>query len=417
MSLIEDALGRAEKEKADEFPQARFPEKAFEITENFHAGSFSRSKQVLLIISLLCIVGSAAWLYFWWSQRGTSLTGAIQLHADRRDAAKKLPEVAGLPPDSGQPLSAAKQVQEPSKLKTTALQRKAPAPPVKKCVVTAEKAALTVSPPVKMPVKNKKTISSSVKHKTFSGQPAKHRHSVRTIRHKNKHNGHAHTVRTAGIKHRSSEKTRSHKAARESLALTLAGKAIKEARQAYQQGSYRKAAEALEKSVTYAEPTPEILGFLGNAYFKAGEYDKASQALSNALHGDPENPKYLESLGMTMMAKGSPVQAIPLFLKALHSAPFKYTVRVNLGIAYWKTGALAAAEKQFKNAIVLEKSRPEAYFNMSGVYEVSGKFREAIQTLRTFLANANAISMAKEISVARKHLKFLEGYMRGKGKE
>jgi hypothetical protein len=68
-------------------------------------------------------------------------------------------------------------------------------------------------------------------------------------------------------------------------------------------------------------------------------------------------------------------------------------------------------------AIVLEKSRPEAYFNMSGIYEVSGKFREAIQALRTFLANANAINMAKEISVAHKHLEFLEGYMRGKGKE
>ena len=153
------------------------------------------------------------------------------------------------------------------------------------------------------------------------------------------------------------------------------------------------------------------------AYLKAGEYNKACRALSKALHKAPGNSKYLEALGMATMAKGTPARAIPLFLKSLCTAPFKYTARVNLGIAYWKTGNLPAAEKQFKNAITLEKSRPEAYFNLSGVYEASGKFQEAVRALRTFLTNAKTSNMTREIEVARKHLEFLEGYIQGKGKK
>ncbi len=422
MSLIEDALDRAEKEKADDFPQEVLPAGTPQAPENFHVGSSSRSKNLLLIISILCIAGSATWLYFWWNQHNAQLTGTIQLSANRHTASGKPPEAVGLPPDSGQPLSTVKSAPTPSKPAIAAVQGKMPAAAPassaseKKRKGTPVKTSPVVSTPTKAPVKNRRSASSS-KHTTSPRHSASHRHTVRMARHKKRHKHHVHAVRTAGVKRHSPAKTRPHKAVKEPLSRSLARKAINEATRAYQRGNYQKAAEALEKSVTYAEPTAEILGFLGNVYFKAGEYNKAYRALSKALHKAPGNSKYLEALGMATMAKGAPARAIPLFLKSLRAAPFKYTARVNLGIAYWKTGNLPAAEKQLKNAITLEKSRPEAYFNLSGVYEASGKLQEAARALRTFLANAKTANMTKEIAVARKHLGFLEGYIQGKGKK
>jgi len=418
MSLIEDALDRAEKEKADDFPQGVLPASTPQAPENFHAGSSSRSKNLLLIISILCIAGSATWLYFWWNQHNAPLTGTIQLSANRHAASGKSPEAVGLPPDSGQPLPTVKSAPAPSRPAIAAVRREVPAasassPSEKKRKGATVETSPVVPVPAKAPVKNRRSASSS-KHTTSPRHPASHRHTVRKARHKKRH---VHAVRTAGVKRHSPAKTHPHKAVKEPLSRSLARKAINEATRAYQRGNYQKAAEALEKSVTYAEPTAAILGFLGNVYFKAGEYNKACRVLSKALHKAPGNSKYLEALGMATMAKGTPARAIPLFLKSLRADPFKYTARVNLGIAYWKTGNLSAAEKQLKNAITLEKFRPEAYFNLSGVYEASGKLQEAARALRTFLANAKTANMTREIEVARKHLGFLEGYIQGKGKK
>jgi|GEM_PF-2547651 len=416
MSLIEEALDKAEKEKTE---RAETVPSSFSSTKNSPPRINSRSplRILVIVVSILCIAGSLGWLSYWWFQYKS------QGHSNRIALNMKQPTPLPLP--KGQPPSEA-QSPTASVMKTAAVPSPSENPDMKhqqaptkkvgnppspdnhdRVSPTSTHASVKASASVSTPKISHKKVTHQKESKRTRTLRARHsRHKVKKekfLPRKRRVASSAGRVKKTGPARKSGSV--------EPLSILLAKKAINEGLTAYKQGNLQKAARALERSITYAEPTAGTLGFLGIIYLKLEAYDKAYTLLSRALAEDPLNSNFLDKMGITLMARGENTRAIPFFLRVIKSHPFRYSPHVNLGIAYWKSGNLTAAREQFLTAIKIRKDRPEAYYNLSGIYEAMGDYNRAIAPLKTFIDISRGIDESR-LREAKTHLEALKIYIK-----
>ena len=74
-------------------------------------------------------------------------------------------------------------------------------------------------------------------------------------------------------------------------------------------------------------------------------------------------------------------EAIAHYRKAIEIAPDFHPARNNLGTLYLGKSDFKAAEEQFREAVRLDQNEAQAYFNLSNVLMLTGRFTEAETTL------------------------------------
>ncbi|MDD2502407.1 MAG: tetratricopeptide repeat protein [Clostridia bacterium] len=90
-----------------------------------------------------------------------------------------------------------------------------------------------------------------------------------------------------------------------------------------------------------------ICGFAGYYNHSRGKYDKALKWYEKAEQMDVSNPNFQMAYGVLLMREGNFEKAINIFNKILIFFPRKEKVKINakinLSMAYWKTGDMDAA--------------------------------------------------------------------------
>lgn len=415
MSLIEEALNKAEREKTGEatpLPSTISQESPPVPRRNRRPVS----QKTILVLALVCIIGAGAWLAYWWNQRASSLARRpIELS---REAQNPLAPQAKHPPVH-EPTSAKRRLSQESQPPNHPQQQNRPNakassqislpkhpdsvksyPPV----LTHKKGVSVQKKKTATPVASPKISPSRKVGKTSKSKRVVHRHaSAKTKRGHLRHKAKVHLTRKRKKKVKTRKKV-------EPLSIQLAKKAIHEGLQAYNEGDLRGAANAFERSLIYAEPSAETLGFLGKIYMLMGKRDKALSFFSRSLEKNPKNPEILDQIGLLFMEKGKNAEAIRCFLKALQSSPYRYATHVNLGIVYRRMGNLSAARDEFLTAIHIRKDKPEAFYNLAGVYEAMELYPQAVKSLESFLKISEGKKDTRRDD-AENHLRALRSYI------
>lgn len=94
-------------------------------------------------------------------------------------------------------------------------------------------------------------------------------------------------------------------------------------------------------------------------------------------------------------------RGIVLLLKVTKAAPNLTAARVNLGIAYERTGQLDEAQKNLKRALALDPRQPVAYNELGMVLRREGRFAEARASYE------KALTLAPDFYYARLNLAIL----------
>ncbi len=418
MSLIEDALDKAEKERT-ETGRPEAPGLGGLPSAARGDGPKSKLRTIVAVAAIICIILSLTYLGLWWFHRESPGSSRIALSPGiaQQPTAHPTPEAVREKPahltssvaSKNVPHSAPTEQKVGEKIPRQASVTQTPAPASQNSLKHPKEAqtAVHASRPGRV-VKRTHHLSHAHAHAHIHSAKKRHHTKKRTNRKASHHASSA--SRKSLPRHVAPSK---ENAEHLSLSVRIARQYVEKGLSAYKAGELQKAARALETSITYADPTPQTLAFLGSIYLEMGNYDKAYQYTRKALAKAPMDPKIQENMGIILMSKESYDQAIPFFLRVIQARPFWYTPHVNLGIAYWKSGNLAAARDQLLTAIKIEKDRPEAYYNLSGVYEAQGDYSHACATLESFLKHAQSLP-SSERRVAALHLKYLRSYLQKK---
>ncbi len=402
MSLIEDALDKAEKERIDSQP---LPSRLTDPRPlQKKRKSEGHMRVTVAIVAVVCLALSIAWLGYWWYHYQIP-------HTPNHMARRKAPHLY--------PSQKTREKTPPSSPSPESLTETKNPPPVQKPVktnlsppVTTHETAnpqMALSRSVLSPKSSKKTFLPKANHETASPLRYKRKHPGRKTRDKKR------KVTSGSHKMLNLHQSTSLERGKISLPMSIriAREYIRKGLAAYQAGNFPRAAHAFENSLIYAEPTPQTLALLGKIYLRLGKGVKAYGYAKKALSKNPADPNLQEEMGFILMTMGQMDQAIPYYLHAIQAHPFRYTLHVNLGIAYWKIGNLGAARDQFLTAIKIRKDRPEAYYNLSGVYEALGDYPHALASLEKFLETA-PVQDAAQRHVALRHIRALKSYLQEK---
>ncbi len=416
MSLIEEALDKAEREK--EGPERKVPSSLSPILSTSSENRERKGvKNAILILSIVCIIGSMAWMAYWWmryrhpgahpisiEKAGSNLVQSTQswgaeahprVSVSNKEKAKENGEkekrISHLSLYHSEMSSIGGQNREKKGKSLEAISS-----PGRKSNLSARNQAQKFQVPTRIAKKSQDNAASCSKRRKKGSSGTSHSISKR--------------ARLKKVRNQQ-RGTPLPPPKRKDLSVQLAKKAIQEGLAFYKEGNLEKAIEALERSMVYAEPTASLLGFLGELYLKRGNLKRAEELLRKAVVKAPSSAENLNRMGMVYLAEGDNTKAIRYFLRSLKVAPYRYTTHVNLGIAYAKIGNLSVAQREFETAVRLQKERPEAYFNLSGVYEARGDIRNAIKCLETFLKISDGIDERKRKEAAVR-LEVLRTYLK-----
>jgi len=142
-------------------------------------------------------------------------------------------------------------------------------------------------------------------------------------------------------------------------------------------GEYDKAVAALERAVgLYREPA--ALAMLGDAYMRAGRPADAQRAYGEAIARWQGQPDSDWRIGQLYLARMEPGLALPYLQRASSSHPGTGRVRVDLGKAYYLTGANHAAKREFEQALRLDPSLAEAHTGLAACAQAGGDTSTAL---------------------------------------
>ncbi len=114
-----------------------------------------------------------------------------------------------------------------------------------------------------------------------------------------------------------------------------------------------RARDLLQKAERESPEDVEVLLYLAELYRNGGQPDLAIPLYRRAIRLSPEQVTASVGLGGIMMERGEYAEAIHLWEDALAKNAGLELVRVNLAMAYWKTGDLRSAESHLVKAVDL----------------------------------------------------------------
>lgn len=119
-----------------------------------------------------------------------------------------------------------------------------------------------------------------------------------------------------------------------------------------------------------------------NLMFK--RYDAAVQSANNVLNSDPYNSKAHFIKGFTFKEYGDTTKAISSFLEAVKQDPDFYNAFVELGILFREKNDPIAVT-YFKNAIEVDQSKTDSYYNLAIYYQKNDMLNEAQEVYRRLI--------------------------------
>jgi type IV pilus assembly protein PilF len=139
----------------------------------------------------------------------------------------------------------------------------------------------------------------------------------------------------------------------------------------------RKALELVPDEARYYE----LLALIHQAQ---GRLQPAEEAYRLALQQPNVPPSVLVNYSTLLLLRERPDEAITLARRALQEPRYNkpalaYT---NLGLAYFKKGALQQAMEHFRSALEYQPDLPEAHYNLGLVYVALGQHETAIRAFR-----------------------------------
>jgi tetratricopeptide (TPR) repeat protein len=155
-----------------------------------------------------------------------------------------------------------------------------------------------------------------------------------------------------------------------------------------QAARYEDAARELKTSLTLRPVNGDGWATLGSVYSKLGRLPEATAALSEAIKQLPEQPDPHLTLAAVLVKQNQPVEAAAERKRAaeLMRANMNHQraeVATNTGKSLLKSGDLAGAAAQFREALSYESSFAEAHRGLADVLDAQGKPVEAAAERRS----------------------------------
>ena len=145
-----------------------------------------------------------------------------------------------------------------------------------------------------------------------------------------------------------------------------------------------KALEAIDEAIKASPEAIDNLSFLKtDLLIDLSRLDEA-ETLVNTL----SEPAFRDLLrGRILLARGDATGALASFDTGLKRWPNNAGGRYLAGLAAYQVGAFARAESEFREALRVDPAANDAAYALTNLYLAQGKYREAIDTARNFVAN------------------------------
>lgn len=116
--------------------------------------------------------------------------------------------------------------------------------------------------------------------------------------------------------------------------------------------------------------------------FKKADYGKAALSAVDATEADPTCGQAYHLLGLSLENLGEMHKALGMYEKALALDPGDSDLYLNLGLAAWRIGMRAVAEKFFRIYCEMQPDLPMGWNNLAGVLRDDARFEDAIEICR-----------------------------------
>lgn len=196
------------------------------------------------------------------------------------------------------------------------------------------------------------------------------------------------------------------------------------ARQFVGTGDYKKAVTFLLPMVKENPRSVDALMLLGLSYLGIGNVDAASDTYRRVVVLEDDNYDAVLNLGYTLVLKGKQRDARIQFQQILDAKEYPYMERVqtNIGLSYLQENRCDRGMPHFQEAVKLDPTFVQAYFNMGRCQLLQGQPKAAKENLLKAvdfcpeclepaleLAKAQARTGEKKAAIAR-----IEELLRGK---
>lgn len=152
--------------------------------------------------------------------------------------------------------------------------------------------------------------------------------------------------------------------------------------EAYQQGNYQAAIEALNQAIQQeVEQSDRAYYLRGISHLKLGELDQAVEDYTKVIELDPENLRAYYDRGIANTQLGNYEQAVADYDRASELAPNEETIYLNRGIAKMRQGKLQDAITDYTQALEFDPELGDAYANRGITKAALGDKESAINDL------------------------------------
>ncbi|MEZ4364133.1 MAG: tetratricopeptide repeat protein [Kofleriaceae bacterium] len=129
-------------------------------------------------------------------------------------------------------------------------------------------------------------------------------------------------------------------------------------------------------------PAAELAFNEGGEQAEQQNLAEAEQAYLAAIREDPSFCDAMDNLAILYRRSGRADKAIPLYEQSLAIAPHNEVALQNLGVAYSSVQRLDDALRAYGKLTELKPQNPEGWFGQGNVFVMSGRYGEAIASLR-----------------------------------
>ncbi|MFT5683199.1 MAG: tetratricopeptide (TPR) repeat protein [Myxococcota bacterium] len=136
--------------------------------------------------------------------------------------------------------------------------------------------------------------------------------------------------------------------------------------------------------------------YLGSVALQADDPVTAIDHFADALDADPDNARYGHQYGVALYRAERLDEAIAILEQVTAAEPIFLSPYTTLGIAYRKTGDLAAAEATYRRALTVSDRYPFAWYNLGNVLMDMGRKEEAAAAFEETLRLKPDFDAAKE---------------------
>lgn len=144
-----------------------------------------------------------------------------------------------------------------------------------------------------------------------------------------------------------------------------------------------KALEAIEQAIaTSPSPNENFSFFKADRLIDLGRLDEAE-----ALVATLQEQSYRDLLkGRIQLTRGDATGALATFESGLKRWPNNAGGRYLAGLAAYQIGDYARAETEFRESVRVDPTATDASFALAGIYLAQGRYRDAAESARTFMA-------------------------------